>query len=112
MAGSHNIVVTKGDTFNFNFRVETDGVAWDLSTYTAKMQVRRSSTDTTKLLDLATGSGITMTSAGHVNVVASSATMSELPTGRWLYDFEVTSSGSEKTTLLAGRFIVKAEVTV
>lgn len=112
MAGSHNIVVTKGDTFNFNFRVETDGVPWDLSTYTAKMQVRRSALDTNTLIDLSTGSGITMTSVGHVNATASSSIMSQLPAGRWYYDFEVTSSAGEKTTLIAGRFIVKAEVTV
>lgn len=111
MAGKYNIVAKKGDTFNLNFTVQTDGTPWNLSTYTAKFQVRQSSASAEPMLDLATSSGITMNSSGEVSVTATSTQM-DLQTGRWVYDFEVTSAGNETTTLLEGRFIVEPEVSV
>jgi hypothetical protein len=110
MSGNRNIVVTKGDTFNFNFRVDIDGVAWDLTSYTGRMQVRRSTLDTNKLLDTATNGAVVLDASGNVSVSVPATFMSTVPTGRWLYDFQLTS-GSEVTTILAGRFIVQAEVT-
>jgi len=68
MSGKYNIVAEQGATFNLNFRVETDSVAWDLSDYTFAMQVRRSSSSTTTLLNITSA---TMTSPGHVSVTVS-----------------------------------------
>ena len=108
MSGKYNIVAEQGATFNLNFRVETDGTAWDLSDYTFAMQVRRSSSSTTTLLDITSA---TMTSVGHVSVEVSAAEMTDVPAGRWVYDIELTSSGDEVTRILEGRFIVTPEVT-
>jgi hypothetical protein len=108
MSGKYNIVAEQGATFNLNFRVETDGVAWDLSDYTFAMQVRRSTSSTTTLLNITSA---TMTSVGHVSATVSAATMTDVPAGRWVYDIELTSSGAEVTRMLEGRFIVTAEVT-
>lgn len=108
MSGKYNIVAEQGATFNLNFRVETDGVAWDLSDYTFAMQVRRSASATTTLLNITSAA---MTSLGHVSVTVSAATMTDVPAGRWVYDIELTSSGDEVTRILEGRFIVTAEVT-
>ena len=108
MSGKYNIVAEQGATFNLNFRVETDGTAWDLSDYTFAMQVRRSSSSTTTLLDVTSA---TMTSVGHVSVEVSAAEMTDVPAGRWVYDIELTSSGDEVTRILEGRFIVTPEVT-
>ena len=108
MSGKYNIVAEQGATFNLNFRVETDGVAWDLSDYDFAMQVRRSTSSTTTLLNITSA---TMTSVGHVTATVSAATMSDVPAGRWVYDIELTSSGGEVTRILEGRFIVTAEVT-
>ena len=36
MAGKYNTVAEQGATYNLNFTVATDGVAWNLSTYTAQ----------------------------------------------------------------------------
>lgn len=108
MSGKYNIVAEQGATFNLNFRVETDGVAWNLSTYTFAMQVRRSTSSSTTLLNVTSA---TMTSAGHVSVTVSAATMSDVPAGRWVYDIELTSSGDEVTRILEGRFIVSPQVT-
>jgi hypothetical protein len=108
MSGKYNIVAEQGATFNLNFRVETDGTAWDLSDYTFAMQVRRSSSSTTTLLDITSA---TMTSVGRVSATVDAATMSDVPAGRWVYDIELTSSGDEVTRILEGRFIVTAQVT-
>lgn len=111
MAGNYPIQLVQGDTFNFNFRLEIDGEPWNLTSYTAKMQVRESTFATNKLLDLSTGSGITLTSTGHVSVTASSILTNNLPVGRWIYDFELTSPDNTKTTILQDAFIVAPQVT-
>lgn len=108
MSGKHNIVAEQGATFNFNFRVETNGTPWNLSSYTFAMQVRRSTSDTNTLINVTSA---TMTSQGHVSVTVSAATMADVPAGRWVYDIELTSAGNEVTRILEGRFIVTPEVT-
>jgi hypothetical protein len=108
MSGKYNIVAEQGATFNLNFRVETDGTPWNLTGYTFKMQVRRSTSSSTTLLNITSA---TMTSVGHVSATVSAATMADVSAGRWVYDIELTSSGAEVTRILEGRFIVTAEVT-
>jgi hypothetical protein len=113
MSGKYNIVAEQGATFNLNFTVQTDGVAWNFTGYTARMQVRKSTSSAATLLDLSSSTGaITMTSLGVVGVTVSATTMSTVPAGRWVYDIEFTSPSSEVTRLLEGRFIVSAEVTI
>ena len=112
MAGVYNIVAKQGDTFRMNFRVETAGTPWNLSTYTAQLQVRESEISATPLISVTTSNGITMTSEGHVSIVVPASTMSAVPAGRWFYVFEVISTGNEHTTLLEGRFIVNPEVSI
>jgi hypothetical protein len=108
MSGKYNIVADQGATFNLNFRVETNGTAWDLSDYTFAMQVRRSANDANTLLNITTA---TMTAIGQVSVTVPATTMDGVPAGRWVYDIELTSSGDEVTRILEGRFIVSPQVT-
>ena len=108
MSGKYNIVAEQGATFNLNFRVETNGTPWNLTGYTFAMQVRRSSSATTTLLNITSA---TMTSVGHVTATVNATTMADVPAGRWVYDIELTSSGGQVTRILEGRFIVTAEVT-
>jgi hypothetical protein len=108
MSGKYNIVADQGATFNFNFRVETDGVAWNLSDYAFAMQVRRSTSSDTVLLNVTTAD---MTILGRVSVTVNATTMNTIPAGRWVYDIELTSSGGEVTRILEGRFIVSPQVT-
>ena len=108
MSGSYNIVAEQGATFNLNFRVETDGTAWNLSDYTFAMQVRRSTSSNTTLLNITSA---TMTNLGHVSVSVPATTMNTVAAGRWVYDIELTSSGGEVTRILEGRFIVTPQVT-
>ena len=109
MSGKYNIVAEQGATFNLNFRVETAGVPWDLTSYTFAMQVRRSTSSNTTLLNVTSA---TMTSAGHVSVSVPATTMNTVSAGRWVYDIELTAgTGGEVTRILEGRFIVTPQVT-
>jgi hypothetical protein len=109
MSGKYNIVADQGATFNLNFTVATDDTPWNLSGYTFAMQVRRSTSSATPLLNITSA---TMTSLGKVSVTVSASTMNGIPAGRWVYDIELTAgSGGEVTRILEGRFIVKAQVT-
>jgi hypothetical protein len=110
--GKHNITANQGETFNFSFTISTDGTPWDLTGYTARMQVRTTVEATDKLLDLTTSSGITLGgSAGTVAITVSATGMAALISGRHVYDIEVVSGSGTVTRILEGKFIVKAEVT-
>jgi hypothetical protein len=91
--------------------VRTDGTAWNLTGYVARMQVRRSANDSVKLLDLVSPTNITLNSSGQIVVNATATAMTAVPAGRYVYDLEVESAGGEVTSLLEGRFVVKPEVT-
>jgi hypothetical protein len=108
MSGKYNIVADQGATFNLNFTIATDGVALNLTGYTFAMQVRRSFNSSTALLNITSA---TMDASGNVAVTVSATTMNTVPSGRWVYDIELTSSGGEVTRILEGRFIIKAQVT-
>lgn len=108
MSGKYNITAEQGATFKLNFTVTTDGTPWNLTSYTGAMQVRQSYADTTILINV---TDITMTNQGKVSVVVDAATMATVPSGRWVYDLEITSSGGEVTRLLEGKFVVSPEVT-
>jgi hypothetical protein len=108
MSGKYNIVADQGATFNLNFTVATDGTPWNLTGYTFAMQVRRSTNNSSTLLNITSA---TMNSSGNVAVTVSATTMNTVPPGRWVYDIELTSSGGQVTRILEGRFIVKAQVT-
>jgi len=110
--GSYNIVARQGSTFNLNFTIDTDGDEWNLTTYTARMQVRKATTSSTAILSLTSSSGITLGgTAGTVAVTASAATMAALPAGTWVYDLELVSGSGIVYAILEGKFIVKPEVT-
>lgn len=112
MSGIYNIVAEQGSTYKLNFTISIDGVPWNFSTYSARMQVRADYNTSTKLIDATTANGkIDLNSAGHVSVTIPATEMSAVPAGRWVYDLEVKSAGGEVTRILEGKFMVTAEVT-
>lgn len=111
-AGRYNVIAEQGATFTLQFTVDTDGSVWNLSTYTARMQVRESTNTATKFLDLTSAAGdISLTSLGVVTVTVSATDMAAVPAGRHLYDIELVSAGAEVTRILEGKFTVRPEVT-
>lgn len=111
-AGKHNIVAEQGATFTFEGVISTAGVAWDLTGYVGRMQVRVSVNASDTLLSLSSNDGdITLNSTGEFTINVDAATMSGVLAGRHVYDFEVESPGAEVYRILEGKFTVKPEVT-
>ena len=110
--GKYNIKARQGSTFNFNFTISTDGTVWNLTGYSAAMQVRSSASSSKKVLSFSSSSGITLGgSAGTVAVTAPAATMAAITANSYVYDFELTYPNGTVVALLEGKFIVSAEVT-
>ena len=103
----------QGATFDKQFVWKIDGVAVNLSTYTARMQVRKDYADTDKpaVISLTTTSGITLTTNGEINLFLAPTATADVPGGTYRYDLELVSSSGEVTRLLEGLFIVSPEVT-
>lgn len=104
---------TQGATLSRQVTWLVAGSAVNLTSYTAKMQVRRAAgADGSALVSLTSGSGLTLGgTAGTIGITVSSAQSSALPSGRLAYDLQVTSPGGEVTFLLAGPFTVAEAVT-
>jgi hypothetical protein len=110
-AGTYNIKADQGSTFVFSFTISTSGTPWNLTGYSARMQVRASTQATTTVLNLVSPTDITLTSAGVVTVTVNATTMAAATAGTFVYDLEVQSGSGIVTRLLQGKFIITPEVT-
>ena len=138
-SGKYDITADQGSTFKMFLEYQdSTGTAEDLSSHSAKMQVRKFISDTELILDLAEGSvfgggntgyflsgsgitgsgGITLNGSengaagftGGIYTEIDASTMANVPVGRHFYDIELTE-GSEVTRILEGAFRVNGEVT-
>lgn len=113
---NYTINARQGSTFQWVWQIATDGTPWDLTGYSARMQVRKSVKTSSTLLSLTSpsvsGTGIDLTSTGYVTVNVPADTMASLPDGKWDYDFELVETATGTVSApLAGKFVVSAEVT-
>jgi len=110
-AGTYNIICDQGATLQRQITwKDSAGAPINLSTYSARMQVRPTTDSTTVTLELTTANGrLTLGgAAGTIDmlVLASAMTM----TGEFVYDLELVT-GTTVTRLLQGYFNVRPEVT-
>jgi len=117
IAGLYNITCQQGATFQRQL-TWTDSArdAYNLTGYTARMQVRANTSSNTVIIALSTtaGSGGTITlggTAGTVDLLIPAANTTTLTAGQYVYDLELVSGGGVVTRLLEGNFKVTAEVT-
>lgn len=112
MSAKYNLVCDQATTFNFQFVIQNDGVAWNLSGYTGTMTVRPFVGASTTTVVASTDNGrMTLTpGSGRINVTLSDAITAAIPASRYAYDL-VLDSGSEVTRILEGKFIVTGAVT-
>ena len=109
--GDYNIVCPQGATFDRVARMTVGGTAFDLTGYTARMQVRETYDSTATLVSLTTGSGITLGgTAGTISWTISATASAAIPDGNFVYALELVN-GTEVTRLLQGKFTVTPEVT-
>jgi len=110
--GKYNLVCPQGATFSKQLTWAIDGDPVDLTSYTARMQVREKYTSTNTILNLTTeNGGITLgDEEGTVQIDIDATTTSGVVAKDYVYDLELISS-SVVTRLIEGRFIVTPEVT-
>ena len=112
-AGFYDIVADQGATFQ---RVLTwkdaQGSPINLTTYTARMQVRKSVSAGEALVSLTTSNGY-ITLGGALGTITLNCPASELAfdAGDWVYDLEVESAAGVVTRIVMGRFLMRGEVT-
>jgi len=105
--------VYRGETLQrvFTYK-DADGVAVDLTGYSASMQVRKSLTDGVALELSTVNSRITLGgAAGTVTLLVSATDTATIDVGQYFYDLELTSGSSVVTRLIEGRLQVKEAYT-
>lgn len=114
IAGLYNITCDQGATFQRSISwTDSAKNPYDLTSYTARMQVRPNVSSTSVILELTTGNGrITLTSTEwNVNLLVAANVTANLTPGLYVYDLELVSGGGVVSRIIEGNFKVKAEVT-
>ena len=112
IAGIYNFTLDQGSTWTLQVVYkDSNGVAVNLTGYTAEMQVRRKFDSDTPVLTLSTSSGgITIVGAtGTLNLIATDE-QADIDPGFYVYDLEL-SIGGVRTRLIQGQVTVSGEVT-
>ena len=111
-AGTLDLSIEQGATYNLVLTWRIDGTAVNLTGYTARLQARVDVEDTETVLSLTSGAGITLGGAAGTITLNQTATQTALlPAGTYIYDLELVSGGGVVTRLVQGELIVSAEVT-
>ena len=110
LPATYNKEIYQGSDDTLALTWKQDGVAVDLTGYTARMQVRLSA-KTSTVAEFSTALGtIALTSGGGVTVTISSAASALIPAGSYIYDIDLTT-GTTTRTILRGALTVAAQVT-
>ena len=120
LAGIYNITCQQGSSFVRVIRIEypdavdpTVFLPFDLSGYSARMQVRRTISSSTTMISLDTDdNGIEITSAedGEITITMTDTQTAAL-TSDGVYDLEIISVDDFVTRILQGEFRLSLEVT-
>ena len=110
-ATEYPITIEQGSNFQLQFRWKVDGVIVNLTSSTAKMQLRRSySTPVVFELNNFNGRILLGGALGTVSLELSPEETAEIPAGNFLYDLEITT-GAVVRKLIKGSAVVIPEVT-
>jgi hypothetical protein len=112
--GKLDLVAYQGASWDYTLTWNTGGTPVNLTSYTARMQVRETYDSTGTILSLTSGTGITLGgTAGTIYLEASATTTAGFdgtPNKQFLYDLELESAGVV-TRLVEGTFTINPEVT-
>lgn len=114
MAATSNITIDQGATFVKAYRWKVDGVAVDLTGYTAKMQVRKKASATSEvLLEASSANGrVTITALeGRVAIKIPDEITAALDFSEAVWDLELTSPAGDVKRLVQGTVTLDKEVT-
>jgi hypothetical protein len=119
LAGNYNMVCEQGTTYTRRFELqypdETDPTIyypWDLSGYTARMQVRRTIESSSAMITLTTeNGGIDIDEENGAVTVQMTAAQTSSITNSGVYDIELINGSLDVSRLVQGEFILSYEVT-
>lgn len=114
ISGSYNITCDQGATFKRTITWTNQAkVPFNLTNFTARMQVRSTAESSNVELELTTANSriVLGGAAGTIQLTVPAVTTAALTPGLYVYDLELVSGGGEVTRLIEGNFNVKAEVT-
>tara|TARA_R110000744_G_C19046804_1_gene527356 strand:+ start:69 stop:407 length:339 start_codon:yes stop_codon:yes gene_type:complete len=109
-AARYNLVIDQGSDFAVEFALAENGSAKDLTSYSARAQMRTARTSPTAAATFTCS--IPTPTNGKINMTLSNATSTAIAAGRYFYDLEIFTAGdSSVTRLLQGEVNLTQEVT-
>jgi hypothetical protein len=112
-ATTYDILIEQGATFSQLVTYKDNGVAVNLTGYTARMQVRATLESASTLVELTTANGRIALggTAGTITLTISATDTAALTSGRGVYDLELVSGSGIVTRLLQGVATISRNVT-
>jgi len=112
-ATTYDILIEQGATYSQVITYKDNGVAVNLTGYTARMQVRATLESASTLVELTTAnSRIALGgAAGTITLTISATDTAGLTAGRGVYDLELVSGSGIVTRLLQGVATISRNVT-
>jgi hypothetical protein len=109
-AGTYDIVIDQGSDFSIQIQVEQNSQNVNLSTHSARAQLRPTPSSNTKTADFTCS--ITDSANGILKMDLTNATTANIAAGKYYYDLElVNTDASTVTRLIQGVARVTQEVT-
>jgi hypothetical protein len=112
-ATTYDILIEQGATYSQVITYKDNGVAVNLTGYTARMQVRSTLESATTVVELTTANGRIALggAAGTITLTISATDTAALTAGRGVYDLELVSGSGIVTRLLQGVATISRNVT-
>jgi hypothetical protein len=112
-ATTYDILIEQGATYSQVITYKDNGVAVNLTGYTARMQVRATLESASTLVELTTANGRIALggTAGTISLTISATDTAALTSGRGVYDLELVSGSGIVTRLLQGVCTISRNVT-
>lgn len=111
-AGTLDLSIEQGATYNLVLTWKIDGTAVNLTGYTARLQARVDVEDSEVILSMTSSNGITLGGAlGTITLNLTATATAALASGTYVYDLEMAAGSGTVTRLVQGELVVSAEVT-
>jgi len=103
----------EGDTLEMSFNwKDSENTYFDLTQYTAKMQIKKKDSDPVALLTLSDTDGITLgNDYANLYINITPEQTADLGKGKYVYDIELTDPAGNVNTLVAGVIVLLQSVT-
>ena len=109
-AGKYDIVIDQGSDFAIEVQIQQNSANVNLSTHSARAQLRPTPTSSTKTADFTCS--IVNASQGRIKMSLGNSVTANISNGKYYYDLElVNTSDSSVTRLIEGVARVTPEVT-